>query len=217
MADNKGATGGQVNQSQVKADAENFSQTANQGQRGDVNNTQENQLIDNSNTPQHQGTVNPGENTNQGKADNGDKLNQTPLANTGTAPFPLGAAQQPAAEQLGDVLGAQLRAEQLAPTFDKGQGYDPNPLSSLYPAKGQQPISTEQAAEMQHQQLVAIYGPDYVKAKKGAVETTFSRTAWDLLGPYAPDGTKDGWREVVKVPAEVKNLQQQQQQQKSNL
>lgn len=48
------------------------------------------------------------------------------------------------------------------------------------------------------------FGKGYVVARKGTDERPFTRTAWDRMGG---NSNQDGWREVVKVPQEVKDLQ----------
>lgn len=48
------------------------------------------------------------------------------------------------------------------------------------------------------------FGKGYVIARKGTDERPFTRTAWDRMGG---NSNQDGWREVVKVPQEVKDLQ----------
>jgi hypothetical protein len=53
-------------------------------------------------------------------------------------------------------------------------------------------------------ELEKKYGAGYVVAKKGTDERPFTRTAWDRMGG---NKNQDGWREVVKVPQEVKDLQ----------
>lgn len=65
----------------------------------------------------------------------------------------------------------------------------------------------EEEDERVHNDLVKQFGPDYVVARKegtGDVETmttTFSRRAWDLLGP-----NKEGWKPLAKEPKEVTDL-----------
>lgn len=53
-------------------------------------------------------------------------------------------------------------------------------------------------------ELEKTYGQGYVVAKKGTDERPFTRIAWDRMGG---NKNQDGWREVVKVPQEVKDLQ----------
>jgi len=48
------------------------------------------------------------------------------------------------------------------------------------------------------------FGAGYVVAIKNGEERPFTRMAWDRMGG---NKNQDGWREVVKVPKEVKDLQ----------
>jgi hypothetical protein len=78
-------------------------------------------------------------------------------------------------------------------------------------AKQPTQLSDEEAEDKLHEQLVEEFGPDYVRAQKGegssAIVQTFSRRAWDLLGPLKADGSKDGYKPIVRVPKEVRELQ----------
>lgn len=62
----------------------------------------------------------------------------------------------------------------------------------------------EGGAVPQVDELEKQYGKGYVIAKKGTDERPFTRIAWDRMGG---NKNQDGWREVVKVPQEVKDLQ----------
>lgn len=63
-----------------------------------------------------------------------------------------------------------------------------------------------QAENEEKKSLVKKFGADYVQAvKANGQQTTFTRTAWNFL-KTGRDGTKEGWREAVKVPEEVAEL-----------
>jgi hypothetical protein len=78
---------------------------------------------------------------------------------------------------------------------------------------GNQTPDPKSAATNQRAEIEAQYGPGAVQAEKVDADgqptgqtQTFSKRAWDLLGPMKPNGTKDGWRPAVEEPEEVKNL-----------
>lgn len=129
-----------------------------------------------------------------------------------TQPQTIPAAQDPTSKaadtpetSAGDQLADKLKQNNQEPITQGAPG-------ALKPGAGlkdkaPERISEDDAEQKQHEALVASYGPDYVTASKpGFEDRQFSRRAWDLLGPASADGTKDGWKAAVKVPAEVKAL-----------
>jgi hypothetical protein len=130
-------------------------------------------------------------------------------ADAPTASTPTPPAQDPTTSNTagntntGDQLADKLKANNQEPITQGAPG-------ALKPGLKDKPverISEDDAEQKQHEDLVAQYGPDYITASKPGFENRqFSRRAWDLLGPASADGTKDGWKAAVKVPAEVKAL-----------
>lgn len=90
--------------------------------------------------------------------------------------------------------------------FSHGQQAKEEELAESRTKESESQMTAEQAREeLQKKNLVKKYGPNPVVAQKGGIQTLFSRIAWDNL-KTGKDGTKDGWREVVEVPEEVREF-----------
>src|ERR1044072_927378 len=187
--------------------------------------------------PQPQPAANPGQETNQEKdgaagmpqpqphtenilaGDTGpqqpvtDESHRTSMSGDGVAGIPpdKGVADMNAQSTLGPATQKPFLSQGNPGAVKPGALATGEQPPAPVPPPKPQPISKEDVEEQQRKQLVALYGPDYIEARKGQAETYFSRRAWDLLGPAGRDGSKDGWKPVVKTPPEVKRLQKEQQ------
>lgn len=122
-------------------------------------------------------------------------------------PETIPAAQDPSTKTAGKPQEGQ--GDQLADKLKGQQPITQGAPGALKPGLKDKPverISEDDAEQAQHEALVGQFGPDYVTATKDGEARQFSRRSWDLLGPAKADGSKEGWKPAVKVPAEVKAL-----------
>jgi hypothetical protein len=113
-------------------------------------------------------------------------------------------------ESAGDQLADKLKQNRQQPITQGAPGAL-KPGTTAATNKPVERISEDEAEQQQHEALVGQYGPEYVTARKGNEDRQFSRRSWELLGPAKADGSKDGWKPTVKVPAEVKALKSKKQ------
>lgn len=94
-----------------------------------------------------------------------------------------------------------------------GEAKEPATVAPTKMVESKAKDGTTISEEEQHEQYLKRYGPNYVVAQRPTAQgpgartqqTVFSRNAWNRL-PAKRDGSRDGWRQLVATPPEVKKL-----------